>query len=284
MIMNIFITGASGFIGGSIAVKLAQLGHTVRGLDRNAERAADLKGIGIEPVVGSLDDRALLADQARWADAVINAANSDHRGAVEALIEGLEGTGKVLVHTSGSSIVGDASGGVFSDKIYSEDTLPEPTADKAKRVAIDRLVQDAGTRGIASSVLCNTLIYGHGLGLGRDSVQLPRLVTSGPEPTFGPTCTSKTSSIFTCGFSIRSPAAASTSSKRAKLRSRTWAKPSPKRSISASRKAGPWKKRSKSGATNTLRMRSAPTVACVGKGHEPSSDGPPSTRPSRSGS
>ncbi|WP_394845274.1 NAD-dependent epimerase/dehydratase family protein [Pendulispora brunnea] len=174
--MNIFVTGASGFIGGSVAASLARDGHTVRGLVRNENKVKDLAAIGIQGVVGSLDDRAFLIEQARWADAVINAADSDHRGAVEALIEGLEGSGKVLIHTSGSSIVGDASGGVFSDKVYSEDNLPEPTADKAPRVAIDRRVLAAKDKGIASTVLCNTLIYGHGLGIGRDSVQLPRLV------------------------------------------------------------------------------------------------------------
>ncbi|WP_394824599.1 NAD-dependent epimerase/dehydratase family protein [Pendulispora albinea] len=174
--MNIFVTGASGFIGGSVAAKLARSGHTVRGLERRAERAQELQKFGIEPVIGTLDDRARLIEQARWADAVINAADSDHRGAVEALLDGLEGSGKVLIHTSGSSIVGDASGGVLSNDVYSEDHLPEPTADKAPRVAIDRLVLAAKDRGIASTVLCNTLIYGHGLGVGRDSVQLPRLV------------------------------------------------------------------------------------------------------------
>ncbi|WP_394834689.1 NAD-dependent epimerase/dehydratase family protein [Pendulispora rubella] len=174
--MNIFVTGASGFIGGSVAASLARDGHTVRGLVRNADKVKALSTVGIQGVVGSLDDRAFLIEQARWADAVINAADSDHRGAVEALIEGLEGSGKVLVHTSGSSIVGDASGGVFSDKIYDEDNLPEPTAHKAPRVAIDRLVLAGKDKGIASAVLCNTLIYGHGLGIGRDSVQLPRLV------------------------------------------------------------------------------------------------------------
>ncbi len=175
--MNIFITGASGFIGGSIAAGLVRAGHRVTGLIRNPEHAAELKRLGIEPVVGTLDDRDMLIAQARAADAVINAASSDHRGAVEALIEGLEGSGKPFLHTSGSSIVGDASGGERGDaKIYTEDALPEPTADKAPRVAIDNLVLDAAKRGVRSSVLCNTLIYGHGAVKGSASVQLPRLV------------------------------------------------------------------------------------------------------------
>jgi nucleoside-diphosphate-sugar epimerase len=173
--MKIFVTGVGGFIGGSIAAGLARDGHQVTGLIRRAEQADVLKKMGIETVIGSLDDRELLIAQARAADAVINAASSDHRGAVEALIAGLEGSDKPLLHTSGSSIVGDASGGVGSDNIYYEDELPEPTADKAPRVAIDTLVLDAAKRGVRSAVLCNTLIYGHGAVPGTFSVQLPRL-------------------------------------------------------------------------------------------------------------
>ncbi|WP_459621538.1 NAD-dependent epimerase/dehydratase family protein, partial [Burkholderia sp. 3C] len=174
--MKVFITGAGGFIGGSIAAGLAADGHQVVGLVRREAQAEELRAIGVEPRIGSLDDRALLIREAQAADAVINAADSDHRGAVEALIDGLRDSGKVLLHTSGSSIVGDASGGEGSDRIYEEDKLPEPTADKAARVAIDTLVLSAAQHGIRAAVLCNTLIYGHGLGLPRESVQLPRLI------------------------------------------------------------------------------------------------------------
>ncbi|MFJ4498003.1 NAD-dependent epimerase/dehydratase family protein [Pseudomonas atacamensis] len=174
--MNVFVTGAAGFIGGSIATGLVQAGHNVTGLVRSAEQADELKALGMHAVIGTLDDSQLLAQQARAADAVINAASSDHRGAVEALLDALRGSDKVFLHTSGSSIVGDASGGKSSDVIYYEDNLPEPTVDKAARVAIDNLVLAAAQDGVNSAVICNTLIYGHSLGVNRDSVQLPRLL------------------------------------------------------------------------------------------------------------
>lgn len=174
--MNVFVTGAAGFIGGSIATGLVQAGHNVTGLVRSAEQADELKALGMNAVIGTLDDSQLLAEQARAADAVINAASSDHRGAVEALLDALRGSNKVFLHTSGSSIVGDASGGKSSDDIYYEDNLPEPTVDKAARVAIDNLVLAAAQDGVNSAVICNTLIYGHSLGVNRDSVQLPRLL------------------------------------------------------------------------------------------------------------
>lgn len=174
--MNVFITGSAGFIGGSIATGLVQRGHQVSGLVRSTEQAEEMLTLGITPIMGTLDDSALLTEQATKADAVINAASSDHRGAVDALIEGLKGSNKTFLHTSGSSIVGDASGGKGSDVIYREGQLPEPTVDKAARVAIDNLVLDAAKRGVNSGVICNTLIYGHSLGVKRDSVQLPRLL------------------------------------------------------------------------------------------------------------
>ncbi|MQA21553.1 NAD-dependent epimerase/dehydratase family protein [Rugamonas rivuli] len=173
--MKVFVTGAAGFIGGSIAAELVRAGHQVTGLVRKPEQLQDLASIGVTGVVGTLNDRDLLIAQAQAADAVINAASSDNRAAVEAFIDALAGSGKVFLHTSGSSIVGDASGGEGTDRIYLEDQLPAPTADKAARVAIDDLVLAAAGRGVRSTVLCNTLIYGHGA-LPRDSVQLPRLL------------------------------------------------------------------------------------------------------------
>ncbi|WP_330565011.1 NAD-dependent epimerase/dehydratase family protein [Pseudomonas yamanorum] len=174
--MNVFITGAAGFIGGSIATGLVKAGHNVTGLVRSAEQAEEMTALGITPVIGTLDDSALLTEQAKSADAVINAASSDHRGAVETLLAALRGSNKTFLHTSGSSIVGDASGGKSSDVIYYEDNLPEPTVDKAARVAIDNLILAAAQDGVNSAVICNTLIYGHSLGVKRDSVQLPRLL------------------------------------------------------------------------------------------------------------
>ena len=172
--MQIFITGANGFIGGAVASALIADGHTVRGLVRSKTKADAVAAYGIEAVVGSLDDAALLQAEARAADAVVNAASSDHRGAVEALIAALSGSGKPLIHSSGSSIVADLAMGEPSDRIFHEATPIEPHADKATRVAIDRLVLAAS--GIRSVVLCNTMIYGNALGAPAQSVQIPALV------------------------------------------------------------------------------------------------------------
>ena len=49
--MKLFITGASGFIGGAVAASMARAGHQVRGLIRNPDRADELRRFGIEPAV-----------------------------------------------------------------------------------------------------------------------------------------------------------------------------------------------------------------------------------------
>ncbi|GAN90120.1 NAD dependent epimerase/dehydratase [Gluconobacter frateurii M-2] len=178
--MKIFITGASGYIGGSVAAYLAAKGHQIRGLIRNESRAEELRSFGIEPIVGTLDNSALLIIEAQNADAVINAADSDHRGAVEALLKGLEGSGKPFLHTSGSSLVGDEALGEPSDAIFTEETPVAPAPDKVARIAIDTLIRKAAP-GIRSVVLCNTMIYGRHLGPVSQSVQIPPLVTQARE-------------------------------------------------------------------------------------------------------
>jgi nucleoside-diphosphate-sugar epimerase len=172
--MRIFLTGANGFIGSAVALALTTGGHRVRGLVRNEAKADMISARGIEPVLGSLDDTAVLEAEARAADAIINAASSDHRGAVEALIAALSGSGKPFIHSSGSSIVADLAMGEPCDRIFYEATAIAPLPEKAARVAIDRLVLAAP--GIRSIVLCNTMIYGNALAPPAQSVQIPALV------------------------------------------------------------------------------------------------------------
>ncbi len=174
--MKVFLTGASGYIGGSVAAALRGAGHHVIGLVRSAQKAEQVRSLGIEPVSGTLDDGALLARQARDADAVIHTADADHRAAVESMLAALAGSGKAFVHTSGSSIVGDQAWGEPSDKIYDDDTPFEPGPGRAARVAVNHVVLAAARNGVRAAVLSPSLIYGTGRGAHRDSIQVPRLI------------------------------------------------------------------------------------------------------------
>jgi uncharacterized protein YbjT (DUF2867 family) len=58
--MKLFVTGASGYIGGSVASKLRDAGHEVLGLVRSDEKARLVKERGIEPIVGTLRSELLI--------------------------------------------------------------------------------------------------------------------------------------------------------------------------------------------------------------------------------
>ncbi|HVV62512.1 MAG TPA: NAD-dependent epimerase/dehydratase family protein [Pseudolabrys sp.] len=174
--MKVFITGASGYIGGSLAAALVSAGHSVSGLARSAESAAALSARGIAPVAGTLDDGATLAAAARAADATVNTANAGHRGAAEAIVKALAGTGKAFIHTSGSSIVGTRARGEFVAAVFDEDTPFTPTPQRAARVEIDNMVRAAAGNGVRSVVIAPSLIYGRGRGQNPHSIQVPWLI------------------------------------------------------------------------------------------------------------
>jgi nucleoside-diphosphate-sugar epimerase len=179
---TIFLTGATGYIGGSLAARLVEAGRRVRGLVRNPESAALLAERGIEPVLGGLDDSDLLTREARGADGVVNTASADHAASVRALIVGLEGSGKPFLHTSGSSVIGDdARGQRRSDTVFDEDTPLVVAAMKQHRRDIDLMVLGAAERGVRSVVICPSNIYGNGRGLKTDSVQIPFLAANARE-------------------------------------------------------------------------------------------------------
>lgn len=177
--MRVFLTGAGGYIGGSVAMRLIEQGHEVSGLVRNHDVAQRLAQSGIEPIMGSLDDAALLIAQAKQSDAVVNTANADHLGSVQALLEGLKGSGKPFLHTSGSSVVGDDARGAWcSQEVFDEQTPLVVNPFKQARRDIDCLVLSGAKDGVRTSVICPSLIYGVGRGLNPNSVQIPFLAAN----------------------------------------------------------------------------------------------------------
>lgn len=174
--MKVFCTGASGYIGGSVAAHLVAGGHRVTGLVRSQEKADAIRARGIEPLMGTLDDADTLVQAARGADVVVNAASADHKGAVEVLLGALAGSGKPFIHTSGSSIIGTRARGERLDAVFDEDTPFTASPARAARVALNKQVlayRDSGCRPV---IICPSLIYGAGLGVEPHSAQVPLLI------------------------------------------------------------------------------------------------------------
>lgn len=174
--MKVFVTGATGYIGGSVSTRLLEKGHAVIGLARSDEAAAALKKRGIEPLMADINAYTPIVEVTKRVDAVINAANSDNAFVVHALLSGLRGTGKSLIQTSGSSVVGKYDNGEASEDTFDEDTAFTPQPEKAMRVAIDQAVLASAKENVRAIVIRPTLIYGRGIGVSSTSVQLPKLI------------------------------------------------------------------------------------------------------------
>src|SRR5512146_3121339 len=111
---RIFVTGATGYLGGAVAARLARKGHEVFGLTRDREHAKALVAVGVKPVIGDLsgadDWRGVLqnCDAAVHAafDAENGAADVDH-AALEALRHAaLDGRVRRVLYTSGLWVLG----------------------------------------------------------------------------------------------------------------------------------------------------------------------------------
>ncbi|WP_048441369.1 NAD-dependent epimerase/dehydratase family protein [Caenimonas sp. SL110] len=175
--MHVFLTGAGGYIGGTVAARLIAQGHRVSGLVRDPVKARLVQGQGIVPVLGDLDDLELLARHVREADATMNTASADHATSALAMIQALAGSGKAFIHTSGSSVIGDDARGLrVSDQVFDEETPFAVEPLKAARHRLNLSILAAADQNVRSVVICPSLIYGEGDGLQRDSIQIPFLV------------------------------------------------------------------------------------------------------------
>jgi nucleoside-diphosphate-sugar epimerase len=72
--MKVFVTGATGFIGGSVARQLRERGDDVVCLVRSPEKAGKLNELGCELISGDLGDRDAMRKGMQGCDGVIHAA------------------------------------------------------------------------------------------------------------------------------------------------------------------------------------------------------------------
>ncbi|MFF4934813.1 NAD-dependent epimerase/dehydratase family protein [Streptomyces griseofuscus] len=164
--MNVFIIGATGFVGGNLARHLAGEGHAVTGLARTDTAAAALKEQDITPVAADLDARRPAAiDAALAADAAIYAAQADpeqEAATVADLTRALAGTGKALVFLSGSGVLMQRTAGAWSPDIFAEDDafVTEPLAGFRK--AAEDTVLASAAHEVRAMVIRPGQIWGPG--------------------------------------------------------------------------------------------------------------------------
>jgi nucleoside-diphosphate-sugar epimerase len=150
LLMRVFITGATGFIGSALTRELIGGGHQVLGLCRSEAKAPALAAAGAEVYPGSVDDLDRLKAGAAQCDAVVHlafnhdfstyAANcADDRRVIEALGAALAGTDKPLVVTGG--IIGETEDG------------PAASSAEVPRAASEEAALELAAKGLNASVV-----------------------------------------------------------------------------------------------------------------------------------
>lgn len=151
--MNIFVTGATGWVGSAVVRELIDAGHRVAGLARSDDGAAALAAAGAQVVRGTLDDLGTLHGAADAADAVIHTA-FDHdfskfaenaqqdRRAIEAL-------GNALLHTQRPLLVTSGLARLASGRAATEADMPPASSLRQSEAA----AQAMAARGVRVSAV-----------------------------------------------------------------------------------------------------------------------------------
>ncbi|MGN6396927.1 MAG: SDR family oxidoreductase [Mucilaginibacter sp.] len=145
--MQVFVTGASGFVGSAILKELIAAGHSVLGLVRSDKGAEEVAAAGAQVLRGDVNDPEILKQGATTCDAVIHTAFNhdfsrfkqnceDDRKVIEILGDALAGAGKPLVVTSGVGLLNYGRPATEDDVPPGSDVIPRAASEEAARAAM----------------------------------------------------------------------------------------------------------------------------------------------------
>src|SRR5712691_673943 len=170
--MQIFLTGATGYIGSSVLEAFLRAGHDVTALVRDPQKAEYIARRGVHPVIGDLGKPASYAAAAERAEAIIHTAldgssrrDQIDRQAVDTFLgvatnRAASGRPAAFIYTSGVWVLGDTAAPA------AEDAPVQPTPLVAWRPEHERLVLDAGrSRTPRTVVMRPGIVYGGSRGI-----------------------------------------------------------------------------------------------------------------------
>ena len=192
--MRIFLTGATGYIGGAVLDALVRGGHDVTALVRNSEKARAVAKRGAHPVIGDLADSESYRASAEAQDGYVHTAYDSRSGqgpAIDRLVldtilaaakrprTGSQSPARRFVlYTSEAWVLGR------SPEPVAEDAPINPVGHVLWRPDHEQMVLEAGTDRLRTIVVRPGVVYGGGTGIVADlfksaSIGLVRVVGDG---------------------------------------------------------------------------------------------------------
>lgn len=170
--MDVFLTGATGFVGTAIAKELGNRGHRVVALARSERAMSVLRGVGLDVHRGDIAEPQSLVPALDGVDAVIHTAfNHDFsryvenceadRRLLDVLSRALVDSDKVLIATSGTTVA--APDGLATENDIGAEQIP--------RSASEAFLNYAARRVRTGVVRLPPTVYGRG-----DTAFVPTLI------------------------------------------------------------------------------------------------------------
>jgi nucleoside-diphosphate-sugar epimerase len=166
--MKFLVTGATGYVGSRVVQALRRRGHHAVGLVRTVETAERLRAAGVEATLGDLAQPSSFRAAACAADGVIHtafghgmdffAAVEEERRAVASLIEAYAGTGKPLVVSTATGVVGDTGPEPVDESFPGQPDFPARV-----RMGVEEDLKVAAERSVRTVVVRPAIfVHGHG--------------------------------------------------------------------------------------------------------------------------
>jgi nucleoside-diphosphate-sugar epimerase len=175
--VRIFLTGATGFIGGEVARRLRARGDEVRALVRTPGKAGALEALGCELLQGDLSDEGALVRACEGQDAVVHCAAVYEVGIPgsrrdELVDANVRGTERVLgaaltagvpraVYVSTVAVFGN-TGGEVAHEDWSRTADGFTSVYEETKVCAHKRAQQIGARGLALVTVQPGVVYGPG--------------------------------------------------------------------------------------------------------------------------
>ncbi|MBM7804010.1 nucleoside-diphosphate-sugar epimerase [Curtobacterium luteum] len=154
--MQVFVTGASGWIGRALTADLVAHGHEVVGLARSDASADRIRAVGGEAVLGDVADHDLVVEHARRADAVAHLAFTLDFDEFEATIDNevaLSARLGAALAGSGTAVFAASGTPTNADGIATEADALDPDGPAGARARTTTAVLALAEQGVRAGIV-----------------------------------------------------------------------------------------------------------------------------------